>query len=141
MFKPSKLIATIVGFLSITLILSGCSQYTALPDKERYHRIVEVAQLLDYSTAGTITSAEKDDGDGVFSPSYYYISMEGENVYQILRDRIYSLPQVICSTHGDYGIRCRMGIVSIGLSMVSEDKDSIKLRIEDPLSGRRNASE
>lgn len=120
------------------MTLSGCAG--PLPDEQRYQFINHVKDAVDPASAGTITSGGYDDGDGVWASSYYSANIEGESVYETIRDRMTAIPNVRdCSEHEDLGetmTSCYLGEISFTVSKETQSKSTALFSVLDTSSGR-----
>lgn len=136
----------IMGVSLIALIgvtsLTGCNvikDLKPLPDEQRYHYIDRVLSDIDYQNIGEVTFEEKDNGDGVFAPSYKRIGIKGSDVFEKIAKKLASqddphinhdcvyyedfkdIDQYNCSY---YGTVIRMGKSDNGASIMIVDSTS-----------------
>lgn len=117
-------------------VLSGCAQLRALPDEERYQFINQVKDDLDYSSAGNIVSERYDEGDGVFSPSFFLANVEGPGAFSILQQRVQSLPGAECQLVRDTQTRCQVGQIDVSIYRNESKMNMVTLNITDAYNGR-----
>lgn len=78
----------IIGLLGVgTILLTGLTS-CALPDEQRYHYIDKVLSDIDYQNIGTIISEEKDNGDGVFAPSFKRIMYKSPETFEKIAKKL-----------------------------------------------------
>lgn len=132
--------ALLAGVITLTSIavLSGCgySQLRPLPDKERYAKINAIKDELDYKSAGTVKQEKYDNGDGVFSPSYAQIKLQGADTFTTLADRIENLSGVKCFTTISTGYACDVHGISVTLARKTDTSSNVSLKITDSMNGR-----
>lgn len=134
-----------IGFLLVLIsgifLFTGCifQELTPLPDSKRYERINEVVDLLKIDEAGKITSQKYDTGDGVFSPSFFYSQIEGENSFKYLTRKLQSVPDVECSLVIEIQVKCSLKQVDIEITRDDKKANSLThLKIIDVTSGKEN---
>jgi len=127
--------AIIIG-LGGMLVLSGCTQLSSLPNEERYQYINQVKDELDYAATGQIIKEQYDSGDGVFSPSFFYVEVEGPATFDRLTETSKELATRQCNLLADIQTKCDVGQVSILISRDSIEDTSITLKITDASNGR-----
>ena len=137
MYRTSKIkqvaVAATIG-LGGMLVLSGCEQLSSLPDEERYKYVNQVKEDLDYASSGEISRERYDTGDGVFSPSFFYSELEGDTSFDILTQRLQSLPDVDCEALVTEQSRCYIGRVEVKITRIGVSKTA--LQITDSSNGR-----
>lgn len=131
------LMAGVVTLASIA-VLSGCgySQLRPLPDKERYAKINAIKNELDYKSAGKVEKEKYDNGDGVFSPSYFQADIVGETTFNVLTKRLENLSNVKCFTTISTGYACDVRGISVMIARKSEAASNVFLKITDSDNGR-----
>lgn len=78
---------SLIALISVTS-LSSCAAFEALPDEERYKSINKVLSDIDYQNIGEVTFEEKDNGDGVFAPSYKRIKYNNTEVFDKIAKKL-----------------------------------------------------
>lgn len=130
-------------FLGIILILSVLAYpfrgFPGLPHEQRYRYIDEVAELLDYHSAGEVLLERYDKGDGAFSPSFRYVELESPKAFEVLTARTKSLKNVTCTALSETGTRCDFGQVDIEIYRESITSNKVNLKIIDRYSGRNTS--
>jgi hypothetical protein len=135
-------LSVIGGLIALSLSFSSWllnSGFIPLPDEERYQYIDEIKDKLDYESSGEVLKARYDNGDGVFSPSFFMAEVESAEAYAILTERTQSLPNVTCSLTLPIQTRCDVEGVVIQITNVdSNHPKSVILEITDTSNGRRS---
>lgn len=137
-YKNKTVLSVFSLIMGGILLLSGCS-LLPLPDHLRYKRINEVAEQIDYKKSGKIIEENYDTGDGVFSPSFFFVQLEGEReVYESLKSDILQIKNIDCPTGGSDGnLSCRVYQVDIYLNFDDSESPSYTvLKVTDRYSGR-----
>ena len=133
----------LVSFLSLImggiLLLSGCS-LLPLPDHLRYKRINDVVEQVDYKSIGTILVERYDNGDGVFSPSFFLVEINGElEEYELLESELLKVKNIDCYNIDEGYADCEVGQVQIQARLIDEEgKTYINLVITDVYGGRES---
>ena len=133
-FKP--LSVALVFIISSAFLLTSCS--LRLPDHLRYKKINDVVEQVDYKSIGHISIERYDNGDGVFSPSFFYVQIEGNMPeYTSLELEILKVKNIDCyNVHKGYA-DCKVGVVDIEARLIDEDnKPYIMLFVTDVYGGR-----
>jgi len=116
------------------LVLSGCTQLSSLPDEERYQYINQVKEDLNYSETGEVISERYDNGDGVFSPSFFYSELEGDTSFNLLTQKLQTLSNVNCETLVTEQTRCSVERIEVKITKI--DVKTTALQITDSSDGR-----
>lgn len=133
-FKP--LFAILALVISSSLVLTSCS--LRLPEHLRYKKINEVVEQVDYKSIGKISIERYDRGDGVFSPSFFFVKIEGGlPEYELLEAEILKVKNIDCyNVHEGYA-DCKIGVVDVEARLINEDdKTHIMFVVTDIFGGR-----
>lgn len=136
--KPFSYSRKLLLFISSLILLSLTVTACSLPPWERYQYINSVKDQLDYESLGTVVEEGYDDGDGVFSPSYFEVKISGDRtVFDLLKYQLLDVKNIECNDAGTNTMRCKVGQVRTDL-VYQDYKSSFYtvLRITDSSSGR-----
>jgi hypothetical protein len=136
--RRNKSVVTLAIGIGGLLLFNGCAGLSPLPDEKRYQFINQVKDGLDYASAGEVIEERYDNGDGVFSPSSFYVEVKGDKAFTILSERLQSLPNVDCSTLVSEQSRCNVGQAYVTISNFAESGNVTSVDISDSSSGRNS---
>lgn len=130
----------ILGLLGVGAILLTSITGCALPEKERYQYIDRVLSDIDYQNIGTIISEEKDDGDGIFAPSFKTLRYDDPNVFEEIAKKLADPEDTViyedCEYRNSEQTQMNCSYYGTVVSLVKTETTTF-LDISDSSSGRK----